>query len=1055
MSLRTRGPSVGWEVVIGCDKYDRLSPSKVCAVETGSIPVFGISPGFTAGFFIFWFGSGMVLDAGYMIGIGLPCALFICAVSHNDVTTNHHDTARSGKLAFVRLNRNRNVYRRTTKPIIIDVDSDSSDDDRQHGRDPLSTPAARPAAPTIISVHSDSPEDSPPRPRKPILRHPRTPPDEDSPLQPCRTQHPPVDPPRDVLKPKPRQRAVFVRTLPHSPVVLIPRLPKKNLETKKNLEPRPAPPAPVVAVPHEAKPPAISPPSPQPNPSAALPVPRVVRGRISMVTGSARRSRYQDWLQRPTAPSSPLKPHHTTQTPHQPVIPISSNKLSNHSPLICHHQISKSNYLPRPIINDGIPSLLKICNQTHILNFTTTVENIERKSILNRFSSSTLRTKSKSGWEKIGEATYSEVFCWSPKQQQQQQLGELPPTHPIDKKSLESKIVLKIIPIKRMKKAYLKAHATTTTTTTTTTSSVVNVHHHHANQGGAEEVGNKSLDNEFPLETDCSDAEKEIKLAKLLGSKPAEGFIDFKGAVVVSGDYPECCLGNGTSTGGNSQNKRKTLAQDLEASHLGGWQQAASILDQVARALSQVEEEYEFEHRDLHWGNLLVHSVGPSSSCQTHPKPKPLAKSSDDDVGELATSLGGIGLESGSSSRPDPLNPQASGVGVSIIDYGLSRAKIVQTKPRHTASGIHRADDENAEILWTDPDQDIFGAVGNDYQFACYDLIDLAREHKPWSAFNPFSNVIWLHYLTKKLIEEKSLDVPTPSSSSTITTTTSLKDRRKTASTGTTRVKKAGTNPRMKGKQERYSTHPSTGAGFGNLAAGPGCVEERCKGADEGRRANMERRCYELLVLSQRFLDRLIQLKMQRINHRRRRDPPLRISAHPSFSSTTATATTTQGPGKKSLANQNGVGSVTQRRAGRPSACTRSSAGGLQAHASSSRLATQQTLLGPMRKSAASGTADEDAEKAALFRDVLEDAVGRDGGLDNHDVEEEQEKYSVGEGTRAEMETRYARVNRVCLDHLLQRLKKNTKKKDGISLLPSYTSFFLLWFAACKDTLFS
>jgi hypothetical protein len=35
--------------------------------------------------------------------------------------------------------------------------------------------------------------------------------------------------------------------------------------------------------------------------------------------------------------------------------------------------------------------------------------------------------------------------------------------------------------------------------------------------------------------------------------------------------------------------------QDLEASHLGGWQQAASILDQVARALSQVEEEYEFE----------------------------------------------------------------------------------------------------------------------------------------------------------------------------------------------------------------------------------------------------------------------------------------------------------------------------------------------------------------------------------------------------------------------------------------------------------------------------
>jgi hypothetical protein len=35
--------------------------------------------------------------------------------------------------------------------------------------------------------------------------------------------------------------------------------------------------------------------------------------------------------------------------------------------------------------------------------------------------------------------------------------------------------------------------------------------------------------------------------------------------------------------------------KDLEASSLNGWQQAASILEQVARALNQVEDEYEFE----------------------------------------------------------------------------------------------------------------------------------------------------------------------------------------------------------------------------------------------------------------------------------------------------------------------------------------------------------------------------------------------------------------------------------------------------------------------------
>ncbi|KAI7955298.1 hypothetical protein MJO28_005698 [Puccinia striiformis f. sp. tritici] len=380
--------------------------------------------------------------------------------------------------------------------------------------------------------------------------------------------------------------------------------------------------------------------------------------------------------------------------------------------------------------NHGIPSLLKICNQSTVLNFTTTIDTIDRnKTVVGEGQlSSNRRTKEvgKGTLEKIGEATYSE-----------------------------------------------------------------------------------------PLETDYLDAEKEIKLNQLLGTRSIKGFIDFKGydtkktllslnnasssispfyipAIVVlrfqvnilvpyqrngisieksfqnklkiqdqlsSRDKhrntdPECfCFFLTHSISDYSKGKFSTsrlycclsfghAGKDLEASSLNGWQQAASILEQATSALSQAKEEYKFEHQDLHWGNLLIQSTEPRSPPQPqsqlpplrqtsriiHNDPKSRVKNVDDDLGELANSMQGISLARKlTSTMKDPLKPGTSGVRVSLLDCRLSRAKIVKEKPRNCypknkTRGTNTALTDH-KILSTDPDRDTFGAMGNDYKFECYDLI--------------------------------------------------------------------------------------------------------------------------------------------------------------------------------------------------------------------------------------------------------------------------------------------------------------------------------------------
>ncbi|TFY83052.1 hypothetical protein EWM64_g948 [Hericium alpestre] len=86
----------------------------------------------------------------------------------------------------------------------------------------------------------------------------------------------------------------------------------------------------------------------------------------------------------------------------------------------------------------------------------------------------------------------------------------------------------------------------------------------------------------------------------------------------------------------------------------------------------------------------------------------------------------------------------SAGVKATIIDLGLSRM-----------------DDGEDDTHWTPFDEEIFEGEG-DYQFDVYRLMRQNNGNN-WEAFRPLTNVLWLHYLTLKLLNSKHLRPPSAS----------------------------------------------------------------------------------------------------------------------------------------------------------------------------------------------------------------------------------------------------------------------------------------------------
>ncbi|KAK4794806.1 hypothetical protein SAY86_012800 [Trapa natans] len=147
--------------------------------------------------------------------------------------------------------------------------------------------------------------------------------------------------------------------------------------------------------------------------------------------------------------------------------------------------------------------------------------------------------------------------------------------------------------------------------------------------------------------------------------------------------------------------------KDLESFVLLNFDEAKSLLIQVTIALAVAEAAYEFEHRDLHWGNILLNRNDSSMTRCT--------------------------LEG------NQMTIKTFGLCVSIIDFTLSRI--------NTGKDILFLD------LSTDPD--LFRGPKGDRQSETYRMMKKVTGDY-WEGSFPRTNVLWLLYLVDILLLKKS-----------------------------------------------------------------------------------------------------------------------------------------------------------------------------------------------------------------------------------------------------------------------------------------------------------
>jgi len=202
------------------------------------------------------------------------------------------------------------------------------------------------------------------------------------------------------------------------------------------------------------------------------------------------------------------------------------------------------------------------------------------------------------------------------------------------------------------------------------------------------------------------------------------GFVEVRGAHVFRGDYPSQLLGlwDKFAEEKGTENERPDMlgrdqtyialefnnaGSDLEKFVFKNATQAFAVWKQVAHTLAVAEQAIEFEHRDLHWGNVLVKEVKGTKVCEFK---------LDGDIFKV----------------------ESEETLATIIDFSLSRAEV------EGQLIFNNLAEDPAVFQGRGADQ------GGDYQF---DIYRSMKQHNQdcWDKFRPRSNVLWLHYLLTKM----------------------------------------------------------------------------------------------------------------------------------------------------------------------------------------------------------------------------------------------------------------------------------------------------------------
>ena len=244
---------------------------------------------------------------------------------------------------------------------------------------------------------------------------------------------------------------------------------------------------------------------------------------------------------------------------------------------------------------------------------------------------------------------------------------------------------------------------------------------------------------------------REVELLKKLDE--VAGFTRFREVHVVQGKYPPAFIDafrDFKDRGKDCQNEdpqkfsptqlyavieMDDAGEDLEQLRRPSAFQIYDIFWSIVMLLANAEDEVEYEHRDLHVGNICIKPWAPGGSLD-------ISREVNSSMKVLPKSLLGL-----------------SGIRTTIIDYTISRARLDMEKPNVAYDPMK--------------DSNMFNSQGKTFeerhQFEAYrhmrTCIDGAEAHaletrlklkkssvQKWSRFVPRTNVIWLRYILHVLL---------------------------------------------------------------------------------------------------------------------------------------------------------------------------------------------------------------------------------------------------------------------------------------------------------------